>query len=148
MTQKLTYTLRETENDGFILDANSSFPGAQGSLFAFTNASDLIRHLMKEYDVMPRSILGPEKGNPWHFIEEENAAFPKNLENHVIRVIWRGNGVETYPQNAETFASNWPLVAAFQIIEIGKPVVPPAPPAPPVQPAPGFPMQQPPTSRK
>lgn len=145
MTQKLTYTLRETDNDGFVLDANSGFPGSQGILFAFTNAADLVKYLMKEYDVTPRAVLGPERNNPWHFIEEENAEFPKNLENHVIRVIWRGNGVETYPQNAETFASNWPLVAAFQIIETGKPVVPPAPP---VQPAPGIPMQQPLTSRK
>jgi len=110
---KVNYSLRETDNGGFILDANSRFPGESGSVFAFSNAADLIRHLANEYDVLPSSIA--ERNNaPWTFVTEEEKDFPAVDEERLMSVIWSMNGGQSESLQARCFKQNWSGVAAYR----------------------------------
>lgn len=145
---KVTYSLRETDNGGFILDANSPFPGQSGSVFAFSNAADLIRHLANEHDVSLSSIS--ERSNaPWTFVTEEEKDFPAVDEERLMSVIWSMNGGQSEPLQARCFKQNWPGVAAYRFDAPPKLKPRRQPPAPPadrsaeghLMPAPPVPMQ-------
>lgn len=125
---KPIYKLVEAENGGFLFESLSSFPGCTGKLIgAFTDASDFIKFFANEHEVQIDQNTETAEAPIWTM--NPGATLPDSVKDCEIVVIW-SDGVETFPQKAESFRLSWGRIVAYRIVSF------PAPPAPPVQPAP------------